>query len=128
DGTHLGVGNTPLPASMDEFNRLEQYAKLQQAPKIKFKDLEAAVNSSIRYNTLPMKVQVDYIPITSSSVYTYVTLQFDRKDLQFKNKDGMASANLNIYGRITTMARRTANWWEEAPTIDIPQDMLQSAV
>lgn len=128
DGTHLGTGNTPMPASMDEFNRLEQYAKLQQAPKIKFKDLEAAVNSSIRYNTLPMKVQVDYIPITTSSVYTYVTLQFDRKDLQFKNKDGMATATLNIYGRITTMARRTANWFEEAPTIDIPQDMLQGAV
>src|ERR1700686_2972897 len=30
DGTHLGTGNSPLPASMDEFSRLEQFAKLQK--------------------------------------------------------------------------------------------------
>ncbi len=52
DGTHLGTGNQPLPESMNEFTRLEQFAKLQKAPTIKFKDLEAAVNSTVRYNTL----------------------------------------------------------------------------
>ncbi len=30
---------------MNEFTRLEQFAKLQKPPAIKFKDLEAAVNS-----------------------------------------------------------------------------------
>ena len=30
---------------MNEFNRLEQFAKLQKPPAVKFKDLEAAVNS-----------------------------------------------------------------------------------
>jgi GWxTD domain-containing protein len=29
DGTHLGTGNMPLPASMDQFTRLEQFANLQ---------------------------------------------------------------------------------------------------
>ena len=48
DGTHLGTGNQPLPESMNEFTRLEQFAKLMKAPAIKFKDLEAAVNSNIR--------------------------------------------------------------------------------
>ena len=46
DGTHLGTGGQPLPESMNEFNRLEQFAKLQKPPAIKFKDLEAAVNST----------------------------------------------------------------------------------
>ena len=59
DGTHLGTGNTPLPASMNEFERLEQYANLQKPPDVKFKDLEAAVNSTIKYNLLPMKTHVD---------------------------------------------------------------------
>ncbi len=68
DGTHLGTGNTPLPESMNEFTRLEQMAKLQKAPVIKFKDLESAVNSSIRYNTLPMQVRADYIRVTDSTV------------------------------------------------------------
>ncbi len=56
DGTHLGTGSMPLPESMNEFERLEQFAKIQKPPAIKYKDLEAAVNSSIKYNLLPMKV------------------------------------------------------------------------
>src|SRR5258706_474094 len=64
DGTHLGTGSSPLPANMGQFERLEQFAKLQKAPAIKFKDLEAVVTSSIKYNTLPMKVRADYIPVS----------------------------------------------------------------
>ena len=45
------------PASYDEFNRLEQFAKLQSAPKVKFKDLEAAISTRITYNMLPMQVR-----------------------------------------------------------------------
>ncbi len=46
DGTHLGdPASSQLPESMNEFERLEQFAKLQKPPAIKFKDLEAAVNS-----------------------------------------------------------------------------------
>ena len=55
---------------MNEFTRLEQFAKLQAPPAVKFKDLEAAVNSSIKYNLLPMKVRADFIPMTGSSVLT----------------------------------------------------------
>jgi GWxTD domain-containing protein len=128
DGTHLGTGSTPLPASMGEFERLEQFAKLQKAPAIKFKDLEALVTSTVKYNTLPMKVRADYIPVTGASVLTNVTIQFDRKDLQFKQKEGVSSATVNIYARITTMARRTQNWFEEVVNVDVPTDMLQQAV
>jgi GWxTD domain-containing protein len=38
DGTHLGTGGQPLPESMNEFTRLEQFAKLQKPPAVKFKD------------------------------------------------------------------------------------------
>src|SRR3569833_1223562 len=56
DGTHLGVPFGGETQKMNEFNRLEQFAKLQRAPSIKFKDLEAAVSSHISYIILPMKV------------------------------------------------------------------------
>src|SRR5215471_17376075 len=104
DGTHLGTGSEPLPASMNEFERLETFAKLQKAPAVKFKDLEAAVTSSIRYNTLPFKVQADYIRITDSTVLTTITIQFERKDLQFQQKDSIAKATVNIFGRVTSIA------------------------
>src|SRR5579864_35921 len=106
DGTHLGTGSQPLPESMNEFTRLEQYAKIFKPPAIKYKDLEAVVSSSIKYNLLPMKVLVDYIPLTASSVLTQVTIQFDTKDMQFKDKSNLSTATLQIYGHISTLARR----------------------
>jgi GWxTD domain-containing protein len=128
DGTHLGTGNSPLPASMNEFERIERFAKLQAAPKVKYKDLEAAVSSTIRFNTLPMKVRADFMKITDSTVLSNVTIQFDRKDLQFQQKDGVAKATINLYGRITTMSRRVVNVFEDAVQMEVPQDLLQQAM
>ncbi len=128
DGTHLGTGNQPLPESMDEFTRLEQFAKLQAPPKVKFKDLEAVVNSSIRYNTLPMLVRADYIRVTDATVLTSLTLQFKNSDLQYSTKDSVAKATVNIYGRITSLTRRPVNWFEDTVNADIPAEMLQKAM
>jgi len=128
DGTHLGTGNQPLPARMNQFERLEQFAKLQKAPAVKFKDLEAAVSSTVRYNTLPMKVRADFIPVTGTSIFSAITLQFDRKDLQFSQKDGISKAVINIYARISSMSRRTVNVFEDVVSVEVPQDMLQQAL
>jgi len=128
DGTLLGTGNMPLPASMNVFDRLAQFAKLQKPPEVKFKDLEAAVNSTIKYNLLPMRVRADYIPITGSNVLTYFALQFDRKDLQFKQKEGVSQAAINIFARVTTMARRPVTTFEDVVTVDIPSELLQQGV
>jgi GWxTD domain-containing protein len=126
DGTHLGTPFGGLPESMNEFNRIEQFAKLQMAPKIKFTDLEAAVTSRISYNVLPMTVRVDYFPVTDASVLTFITLQFNNKDLQFQSKEGVEKAVVNIYGRITTMTRRMAvSPFEDTVTVDSPVTMLQ---
>jgi GWxTD domain-containing protein len=128
DGTHLGVGGQPLPESMNEFTRLEQYANLQKAPVIKFKDLEAAVNSSIRYNTLPMQVRADYIRITDATVLTSLTLLFKNNDLNYATKDKVAKATINLYGRITSLTRRPVNWFEDTVTAQVPAEMLQQAM
>jgi GWxTD domain-containing protein len=127
DGTHLGVPFGGETQKMNQFNRLEQFAKLQRPPAVKFKDLEAAVNSRVSYNILPMKVRVDFFPVTDASVLTYITAQFDNKDLQFQAKDGVQKAVINIYGRITTMTRRIAvSPFEETVTVDAPTEMLQA--
>src|SRR6266404_5509967 len=127
DGTHLGTGSTPLPESMNQFSRLEQFAKLQKAPAVKYKDLEAAVNSTIKYNLLPMKVRADFIPVTGSSVLSNITVQFEVKDLQFKQKEGVSTATVNIYGRITTMSRRPVSPFEDLVQVDVPTEMMQQA-
>ncbi len=128
DGTHLGTGGQPLPESMNEFTRLEQYANLMKAPAIKFKDLDAVVSSNIKYNTLPMSVRSDFIRVTDSTVYANIMVQFKNSDLNYASKDKISKATINIYGRITTLTRRSVNWFEETVTSEIPSEMLQQAM
>jgi GWxTD domain-containing protein len=127
DGTHLGTGTMPLSSKMNEFERLEQYAKLQKAPQVKFKDLEAAVNSRITFNLLPIKVRADFIRMTDTTVLSSVTVQLENRDLQFQQKDGVSKAMVNMYARITSMARRVINVWEEPVVVEQPTEMLQQA-
>ena len=127
DGTRLGVGPGALPARMNQFERLEQFAKLQKPPAIKFKDLEAAVSSTIKFNLLPVRVRVDFLKMTASSIQTNISLQLDRKDLQFQSKEGASKAVVNIYARITSMARRVVNVFEDTVTVDVATSLLEQA-
>jgi GWxTD domain-containing protein len=124
DGTHLGQPLGGQPESMNEFTRLEQFAKLQKPPVIKFKDLEAEVNTTIKFNILPLQVRADYFPLTETSVLTNVTIQMENKDLQFQAKEGVQKAVVNMYGRITSMSRRVVSVFEETVTVDSPASLL----
>lgn len=129
DGTHLGTGNQPLPESMNEFTVLEQRANLEKAPVIKFKDLDAVVNSNIHYNTLPMQVRTDFIRVTDATVLADITVLFKNSDLNYATKDKFSKATVNIYGRITSLTRRPVNWFEDTISTDpIPAEMLQQAM
>ncbi len=124
DGTRLGTGDTPLPHRMSQFERLRIWADLQKPPPVKFKDLEAAVESTIQYNLLPMQARADYLRMTNSTVMTNVTLQFDRADLQFEDEEGVSRATINVYARITSMARRVVNVFEDVITSEVPTQLL----
>ena len=124
DGTRLGVPQGQETSKMNQFERLEQFAKLQKPPVVKFKDLEASVNSTIKFNILPVQVHADYFPLTESSVLTNITMQLENRDLQFQAKDGIQKATVNIYLRITSMTRRVITVNEETVTVDSPTEYL----
>jgi GWxTD domain-containing protein len=128
DGTRLGTGTQPLPSRMNQFERLHQFAMLQKPPQIKFKDLEAAVNSTIKFNLLPMRARADFMRVTNSSIMSNITLQFDRRDLQFQDKEGVSRATVNIYARITSMSRKPVNVFEDVVSIEVPTAQLGEAV
>ncbi|MBZ5591770.1 MAG: GWxTD domain-containing protein [Acidobacteriia bacterium] len=128
DGTHLGTAFGGTPASMDEFERLERFAKIQKPPAVKFKDLEAAVTTHITFNLLPMKVRADFIKVTNTSVLTNITMQFENKDLQFQMKDTVQKAVVNIYARITTLSRRVVNVFEDTVSIESPAELLAQII
>ena len=128
-----GVPHGMSSSRYQPFERLEQWAKLQKPPPVKFKDLEAVVESRIEYNTLPYKVETHYVRITDNSILTGVTVQLENKDLVFKEEDGLHKGIINIFGRVTTLTRRIATVFEDTVTIDttaerLPQQMNRSSV
>src|SRR5215469_2963136 len=52
----LGAGPFNQDLQSKQFDRLEQFAKLNRPPAIKFKDLEEVVTTKVRYNLLPFDV------------------------------------------------------------------------
>ncbi len=124
DGTRLGNPIGGQPMRMNQFERLQQFALLQKPPQVKFKDLEAQVNSTIKFNILPVQVRADFFPVTESSVLTNVTIQLENKDLQFQSKEGVQKAVVNMYARVSSMARRVVTYFEDTVTVDAPESML----
>ena len=122
----LGLG--PVPRGANVVAPPKMSLKLQPPPVTKFQDLEAAVNAAAKVNLLPMKVQTDFIPVTGSSVLSNITIQFDRKDLQFQEKGEISSAAVNLYARITSLTRRPATWFEDVVSVDVPTSKMQQSL
>ena len=112
---------------MGEFERLELFAKAQKAPPVKFKDLEAVVESKITYNLLPFQSRTDFIKITNDTVLAAITIQITNKDMTFQNKEGVQHASLNIFGRVSTMTcAASRRRFEDPVNIDVPTELLRA--
>jgi len=123
----LGVGPMGTQLQSQEFDRLEQFANLQRAPEVKFKDLDEIVSHKISVNLLPFEVQTDFVKVTSDTVLVPVTVQVKDKDVTFVTKEGVSRGTLNIFGRVTTLTGKIAQTFEEPVQIDMPAELVASA-
>ncbi|MGA2810730.1 MAG: GWxTD domain-containing protein [Candidatus Acidiferrum sp.] len=128
DGTNLPTTLGGTPASMDEFNRLELYAKVQQPPPVKFKDLEAVVTARLVRDQMRFNWRTDFLKVTNDTVLVPVTVQVPNTQLSFKSKDGIHSATINIFGRVTTLTGRIVQTFEEAVSRDFPDSLFQQSL
>src|ERR1700719_2837267 len=128
DGTNLPTTMGGQPASMNEFNRLEQFAKVQQAPAVKFKDLEALVTSRIVRDQLHFAWRTDFLKVTSDTVLVPVTIQVPNSQLSFQSKEGVHSATMNVFGRVSTLTGRVVQTFEEPISRDFPDSLFQQSV
>jgi GWxTD domain-containing protein len=106
------------------FDRLEQWALLNQQPKVKFKDLEEVVSHKINVNLMPFDVRTDFVKITGDTVLTPVIVSVKNKDITFVNKDGIERGTANIFGRVTTMTGKIVQTFEDTVQVDVPPDLL----
>jgi hypothetical protein len=113
---------------MNEFNRLELYAKVQQAPPVKFKDLESLVTSRVVRDQVHFTWRTDFLKVTNDTVLVPVTIQIPNHQLSFKAKDGVHSATINIFGRVSTLTGRVVQTFEDAVSRDFPDSLFQQSV
>jgi GWxTD domain-containing protein len=128
DGTNLPTSLGGTPASLDEFNRLELFAKVQQPPPVKFKDLEAVVTARLVRDQMRFNWRTDFLKVTNDTVLVPVTVQVPNTQLSFKSKDGIHSATINIFGRVTTLTGRVVQTFEEAVSRDFPDSLFQQSL
>ena len=121
----LGLGPDSSMLQTKEFDRLEQFAKLQAPPKVKFADLEEeVVSSKVILNPMPFDVRSDYIKVTSDTVLVPVTIQMKNRDITFVNKDGVQRGTVNIFGRVTTLTSKIVQTFEDTVQVDVPAELL----
>lgn len=121
------LGQSPFSNNLQskQFDRLEQFAKLNRAPAIKFKDLEnELVTHRIIPNMMPFDVRADFVKVTSDTVLVPVTIQIKNRDVTFQNKDGVERGTVNIFGRVTTLTGKIAQTFEDTVQLDVPAELL----
>jgi GWxTD domain-containing protein len=130
-----GDGSTmPAPlggfrsASLDEFNRMDQYNKVQQAPPVKFKDLESIVTSRIVRDQIPFTYRFDFLRVTSDTVLVPITVQIPNRGMGFKVSDGVHTATLDLFARISTLSGRVVQTFEDTIRRDFPDSLLQQSL
>ena len=120
----LGVGPFNQDLQTKQFDRLEQFAKLNKPPAVKFKDLEEIVSHKITVNLMPFDVRADFVKVTSDTVLTPITIQVKNRDITFVNKEGVQRGTVNIFGRVATLSGRIAQTFEDTVQVDVPAELL----
>ncbi|MGA9447255.1 MAG: GWxTD domain-containing protein, partial [Candidatus Sulfotelmatobacter sp.] len=120
----LGAGPMSSSLQTKEFDRLEQFAKLQAPPPVKFKDLEEIVNTKLITNLMPFDVRSDFVKVTGDTVLVPITIQMKYRDITFANKDGVQRGTVNIFGRVTTLTGRVVQTFEDTAQVDVPAELL----
>jgi GWxTD domain-containing protein len=131
DGTNMAeneFGANMQSESMNEFSRLELEANIFRPPPVKFKDLEADSTSRIIRDQLKFDYRYDYLRITSDTVLVPITVQIPVRQLSFQQKDGVDSANMNLFARITSLSGRVIQTFEDTLATQVPASLLQAEI
>lgn len=110
------------------FERYATFVRLQQAPKLKFPDLRELVKVNISYQNFPLKVRPDYFRLNEEQVLVPITVEIENKDLTFKDAEGGRTANVAVYGVLSTINNRIVEEFEdELDTLYSPSEFGRAA-
>jgi GWxTD domain-containing protein len=131
DGTNVAEsqpGGGLQGQNQDEFSRIELMANIFRPPPVKFKDLEAVSTARLVRDQVKFDYRFDFLRITSDTVLVPITVQIPVKQLMFQEKDGVDSAAMNMFARITTLSGRIVQTFEDTLRADYPVALLQKSL
>jgi GWxTD domain-containing protein len=117
----FAMAGTPFGATTgrkSQFDMLDDYYKIQQAPTIKYTDLAAIVTAKVSYNVLPFSYRTDLLNVTEDEVMVPITIQVPEKSLSFKEEytsdgtKGMRAVG-KIQGQVVDLTGKTVRRWDE---------------
>src|SRR5215467_8230400 len=127
NGTTCPMPVGGMSASNNEFDRLDTLFRVQRPPQ-HFRELEEKVLSRIVANQLPFQYRADFLRATTNTVLVPITVQFRNRDLSFQSKQGLLSAVLDLYGRITDPGGRVIQTFEDVISRDFPESLFQASL
>jgi GWxTD domain-containing protein len=131
DGTNMAegqFGGAGLSEKDNEFTRLENYANIMKPPPVKFKDLEAVVTNRLVRDQVKFDYRYDFVRITSDTVLVPITVQIPVRQLSFQEKEGVDSATMDLFARVTSLSGRVVQTFEDTLRADFPVDQLQKSL
>ena len=121
----MPIGGTS--ANMNEFASLDRFFRVQR-PLERFKDLEERVSSRIVHSDIHMDYRTYFLRVTSNTVLVPITIQVPNRELSFQSRQGLHSAVLNLYGRISTPGGVVAQTFEDVISCDFAESLFQSSL
>jgi hypothetical protein len=86
------------------------------------------VTSRIVRDQVHFNWRTDYLKVTNDTVLVPVTIQIPNSQLSFHSKDGIHSATLNIFGRVSTLTGRVVQTFEDPISKDFPDSLFQQSL
>jgi len=127
NGTTCPMPLGGMSASTNEFDNIDRTFRVQRPPE-HFKDLAEKVSARFVQSQIPLNYRVDFLRVTSSTDLVPITVQVRNRDLSFQGKQGVHSAVLNLYGRITTPGGVVVQTFEDVISRDFPESLFASSL
>jgi GWxTD domain-containing protein len=127
NGTTCPMPIGGMTAGMNEFDIQDRFIRVQRPPE-RFKGLAEHVDVRVVHNDIHMDYRADFLRATSNTIIVPITVQIPNHDLSFQSKQGVHSALLSLYGRITTPGGVVVQTFEDLISRDFPDSLFQSSL
>jgi GWxTD domain-containing protein len=127
NGTSCPMPLGGMTASTNEFDNIDRTFRVQRPPE-HFKDLAEKVSARFVQSQIPLNYRVDFLRVTSNTDLVPITVQVRNHDLSFQSKQGVHSAVLNLYGRVTTPGGVVVQTFEDVISRDFPESLFASSL